>query len=151
MELPRRSPLIFLALLTASLLALAFAGGAMAATQTTGPYQVTDEITHDGSGDIATTTATYTITVPDEPVALATDSTTSAPFVQAISHVDVGVCNDLADRTYDILRDTGGGPHHFGDFSESADPSINGGNVPLIKWDGSQNPGTTYKYIYPVP
>src|SRR3954447_17041551 len=106
MELPRRSPLIFLAVLTASLLALAFAGGAMAATQTTGPYQVTDEITHDGSGDTATTTATYTITVPDGPPVLVDSFTDGAPYVQTISHVDVGVCNDLApDRTYDIQRD----------------------------------------------
>jgi hypothetical protein len=155
MQSPRRSPLMLLAVLAASLLALAFAGGAMAATQTTGPYQVTDEITHDGEGDTATTTATYTITVPEDPAAVAAAADVqagAAPFVQAISHVDVGVCNDLADRTYKIQRDTGGGPVDFGAFKPGGDAgSINGADGPVIKWDGSQDPGTVYKYIYTVP
>src|SRR3954452_1911896 len=121
MQPRRRSPMLFLAALAASLCALALAGSAMAATQTTGPYQVTDEITHDGSGDTATTTATYTITVPDEPGSDLLAATGAVPFVQAISHVDVGVCNDLADRTYDIQRDTGSGPSSFGSFKVGGD------------------------------
>jgi hypothetical protein len=154
MELRRRSPILALAVLTASLLALAFAGSALAATQNFGPYEVTDAVTHDGSGDTATTTATYTITVPEDPNATtltALTSTNVAPFVQAISHVDVGVCNDLADRTYTIQRDTGGGPADFGSFEDKGDPSVNNLTTPIIKWDGSQNPGTTYIYSYTVP
>jgi hypothetical protein len=152
METRRRSPLVALVVLTASLLALAFAGSALAATQNFGPYQVTDAVTHDGSGDTATTTATYTITVPDDPASLiALAAPANTPFVQAISHVDVGVCNDLADRTYTIQRDTGGGPVNFGSFEDKGDPSVNNLNTPVIKWDGSQNPGTTYIYSYTVP
>jgi hypothetical protein len=124
----------------------------MASSQSFGPYQVTDEITHDGSGETATTTATYTITVPDDPSQLtAAPATNAAPFVQAISHVDVGVCNDLANRTYVIQRDDGSGPVNFGSFEAGGDPSLNNLTTPIIKWDGSQNTGTTYKYIYTVP
>ena len=126
---------------------LAFAGSAMAATQNIGPYEVTDAVTHDGAGAAATTTATYTITVPDDaPVALA-----AGPLVQAISHVDVGVCNDIAGRTYLIQRDTGGGPVDFGSFEASGDPALNNLTTPVIKWPGSQDLDTTYEYIYTVP
>jgi hypothetical protein len=153
MELRRRSPILALAVLTASLLALVFAGSALAATQNFGPYEVTDAVTHDGSGDTATTTATYTITVPEDPSSDVTSlaATNAAPFVQAISHVDVGVCNDLADRTYTIQRDTGGGAADFGSFEKNGDPSVNNLTTPIIKWDGNQDTGTTYIYSYTVP
>jgi hypothetical protein len=157
MKLRRRSPLLALVVLIASLVALAFTGSALAATQNFGPYVVTDAVTHDGSGDTATTTATYTITVPDDPsttlnsLAATNVAISAAPFVQAISHVDVGVCNDLADRTYTIQRDTGGGPVDFGSFEAGGDPSVNNLTTPIIKWDGSQDLGTTYTYSYTVP
>lgn len=138
----RRSPLIALAVLAASLIALAFSGSALAATQNIGPYQVTDAVTNDGTS----TTATYTITVPDN-----TATAAQPPTVQAISHVDVGVCNDLAARTYTIQRDTGGGPANFGSFETAGDPSLNNLTTSIIKWDGSQNTGTTYTYSYTVP
>jgi hypothetical protein len=150
MKTRRRSSLAALAVAAAALLCLAFAGGAMAATQTTGPYQVTDEITHDGSGDTATTTATYTIEVPADPVVLtAATSTDAIPFVQDISHVDVGVCNDLADRTYDIQRDGLSSASYS--FKPGGDAgSINGADGPVIKWDQGQGTGIV-KYSYTVP
>ena len=131
--------------MAASLLALAFAGSALAATQNIGPYEVTDAVTNDGTD----TTATYTITVPDDP-STTLSATNVAPFVQAISHVDVGVCNAVQGRTYTIQRDTGGGPSDWGTFEENGDPSINLSS-PVIKWPGSQDPGTTYIYSYKVP
>jgi hypothetical protein len=137
MNSTRRSPLIALAVVAASLIALAFTGSAVAATQNIGPYEVTDAVTNDGTD----TTATYTITVPSP----------GGPSIQAISHVAVGVCNDLAARTYTIQRDTGGGPVDFGDFSSKGDPSIDNLTTPVVKWDGSQNNGTTYVYSYTVP
>jgi hypothetical protein len=142
----RRSPLVALAVVAASLIALAFTGSALAASQTIGPYEVTDAVTNDGTD----TTATYTITVPGDPIN-ALVAANVAPAVQAISHVDVGVCNDLADRTYTIQRDTGGGAANFGSFESKGDPSLNNLTTPIIKWDGSQDTGTTYIYSYKVP
>ena len=138
-----RTPLLTLAL--AACLTLAFAGGAMAATQNIGPYQVTDEVTQAGSGAGATTTATYTITVPND---------APPPFakVQDLSHASVGVCNDLADRTYVIerLNEDGTVDQTFNGFSPNGDPSINV-NTPIVKWDIGQAVGTTYRYAYTVP
>jgi hypothetical protein len=65
--------------------------------------------------------------------------------------VDVGVCNDIAARTYVIQRDTGNGANDFGSFEAGGDPSLNNLTTAIIKWDGSQNPGTTCRYIYTVP
>src|SRR3954453_18887685 len=146
MKLARRSPMLTVAVLAASLIALAFAGSALASTQNFGPYEVTDSVTNDGTD----TTATYTITVPNDPNTLVA-ATNVAPFVQDISHVDLRVCNDLAARTYTIQRDTGGGPANFGSFEDKGDPSGNNLNSPIIKWAGNQVTGTTYTYSYPVP
>lgn len=138
-----RRPLRVAAPLAAAVAGLcAFAGSAMAATGPVGPYTVTDEVSHftvpDGDGVAQPfTSATYTIFVP---------ASTQAAMVQAISHVDAGVCN-LDGRTYSITRDD----VPFGALSSSGDDSITGLNTPVIKWDKGQNNGTTVKYAYTVP
>ena len=134
----RRTSILALAASATTCMALAFAGGAVAApnTQQIGPYTVTDDVTNDGTN----TTATYTVTVPnDTSLSLLA---AAAPTVQAISHVDVGVCQ-LDGRTYTI--------DPSGSFSATGDPSVNNLTSPVIKWNGSQNPGTTVTYSYTVP
>ena len=109
----------------ALLVALAIAGGASGATQSIGPYVVTDTVTHDLAAQ--TTTFSYTVEAPN------------AQGVKDISHLNVQVCGSPTFVA---------GPNQNGGL-QNGDPST-GQTGPIVKWPNQQNAGTTVTYSFTV-